>query len=196
MRRYLFLLSVCLTACEAEEPVPAPVEKTPAPTIKLAASLVTLETVPRQDMRLTKVRKGENGAIASGHGISGSGFATHSGVEAKPIHLLSVVSRHPPGTMRLHLHLAATKEWINRSSVMWSGDFVPGVQFGCRMYDGDVGERGEIGRKAAVLHLRLPGRADFQIAFFSFDATGKLIPYFGKRPFADYLRRISGPKKR
>ena len=47
-----------------------------------------------------------------------------------------------------------------------------------------------------MLHLRLPGRADFQIAFFSYDATGKLIPYFGKRPFVDYLRRISDPKKR
>jgi hypothetical protein len=155
-------------------------------------SAIQVATAVRQDMELSEIRQHDD-ALAPGYDISGSGPTTQQGVESAPIYLLSIVSQSPPREMRLHLRLASTDGFINRSGLRWSGDHVPGVRCAARMYDRDLGGDGKVGKMAAVLHVQLPGRTDFNIVFVSYDADGKLIPYFGKRPFAEYIKRVSRP---
>ena len=187
------LLAVVLAGCTSRSTPSGSTVATSPVRIEIASPSVQVETVAQQDMELIEIRQ-QNEILTPRYDISGSGLGTHQGAELPPIHVLSIVGQSPPREMRLHLHLASTHGFINRSGLRWSGDFIPGVRFATRMYDRDTGGDGKVGKMAAVLHVQLPGRSDFDILFLNYNADCKLIPYFGKRPFADYAKRISDPK--
>lgn len=73
-----------------------------------------------------------------------------------------------------------TKEWSATSG--WPRRFaLPPTRNGSLVYDGALTVKESTN---VVVHLRLPDRTDVCNAFFSFDASGKLVPYGGESVYS------------
>lgn len=106
-------------------------------------------------------------------GISSSGLSTYTGTERSPVPIGEIVAAGEDEQMTLYVVLASDDEgFITRSRLAWSGDFIPGVTVGARMYGRRMGGKGETGRMTAELQIGLPGRREIAFVFVGYEALG------------------------
>lgn len=197
MKARLGILTLLLVAANGRDAVGQPIEIKPindgVVVEKAAACPIELRPLP---LKAYRVHPGEGGhfdvpgqpPLITIAGVSGSGAGTSSGKERDPLHFATLrqkVDGQPERETKLYVRLGSSPGFINRSSVAWSGEAIPGLQAAARMHK-RKGRGRESDLITAELYIQPESDKAPTVIFVGYDADGKLIPAFSSKMFREY----------